>query len=375
MITRLALFFLAALAGGCASAGNVGGGTAACTSDDACGPGGRCLAADWGGASYCALPDGACASGYRWSPTAPFGLRGECVDAGDGGGGGDMRRGDLAMTPSSDLAGSDLASPPSMDLAAAQDLAVPADLAPAGDLAMPIADLAGPRANTGEPCGKSLDCAGTKPSCFANMNGTTWPGGYCSAQCDPANTDPKTGLNRDCPGGHGICVGQNPGQCLTACTGMQGNDPCLRANYLCFSPGGCEPTGLSMCDPTKPGSCGASMTCVRVGDDNVGECTPACDPFKQNCAKLNNQPTACYASDDTGEGLCSNIYTPNGDGQACTFLNDCAAGLGCFQLNQNVGPVCRPFCGGPNNVACNNGKTCAGINGNVPKAVVGCCGA
>jgi hypothetical protein len=226
--------------------------------------------------------------------------------------------------------------------------------------------------NSGDPCLKAADCGGTKPTCITkDGNGVTWPGGYCTSSCNPANTDQQTGLNTDCPGGAGVCIGNsNPGVCESACTAMNGQMPCTRQGYSCFE--GCEPTAESMCNPTVKGQCGQGMSCVRIGADDVGQCAMACSPFTQGCADINGAPAGCYASDDNGEGACSPVYEDNMDGVACSYLNDCHPGLACYD-NGN-GAVCRPYCGGPNNVACNNGNLCVDLSMSVQKATVGACG-
>jgi hypothetical protein len=283
------------------------------------------------------------------------------------GGGGDLANAtdDLAMASTDDLA-----------MAPVDDLA----MAPADDLATPVVhDLAMPvsKGNTGDACANAANCRGTAPMCITrDAMGNVWPGGYCTSTCNPALNDPQTGINAACPGGNGICLGAaNPGNCGTACTAMNGANPCKRAGYACFEV--CEPQALSQCNPTVKGACGGGMTCVRIGADDVGQCTPSCNPFAQGCALIMNMPTGCFASDDTGEGLCSTIYRANGDGTACLYLNDCKAGLACYSppnaMNQNQ-VVCRPYCGGPMNKACTNGHVCVDLSPNVTKAVVGVCG-
>ncbi len=259
--------------------------------------------------------------------------------------------------------------------------------------------------NSGDPCTKDTDCTGTKPTCLTKAgDGSVWPGGYCTSNCNPNKNDAMTGANPNCPGG-GTCIGQDTmGACEANCTDMKGSMPCTRAGYVCAQ--GCEPSSLYECDPTKkigqaggcpqdggvflPGpapdggnadagtSTYSGRVCVRLGADNVGQCTDGCNVFTQNCqpdAMGNDQ--ACYASDDTGEGVCSAPYgnPPGADGDACQYLNGCAAGLGCWSdpKNQNAPGVCRPFCGGPGNAACKNGKTCVDLSMTVMKSAVGSC--
>ena len=231
-------------------------------------------------------------------------------------------------------------------------------------------DLAAPSGNTGGPCTKKADCAGTKPFCvIKDANDVPWPGGYCGSGCHLYNNDPTTGINPDCPGGNGTCRGTpgSSGYCYDACD----KGTCKRQGYSCFQ-NYCEPTALSQCNPTVKGSCGTDMACIRIGVDNVGECTTACDPFAQLCVGPTGNTQGCYASADTGEGVCSDISGSAFNGDACQGLNGCDSGLGCY-WNGTTG-VCRPFCGGPNNVACDNGMQCVDSSPTVQKTVIGLCG-
>ncbi len=247
--------------------------------------------------------------------------------------------------------------------------------------------------NTGDPCAKATDCQGTKATCITkDTTGITWPGGYCTSQCNPQKND-QNGLNTACPGGQGTCVGQGTsGACELACTDAMGGMPCPRQGYSCFQ--GCEPTAISECDPTKKGSCPqdggvvlgdggeySGRVCVRIGADPVGQCTNGCDVFKQNCQ---GAMEACYASDDTGEGVCSQEYNPSGnpqtDGVQCFYLNMCDPGFGCYAPPMANMAVCRPYCGGPNNVLCSaimpapQKMKCVDLSTTVKAATVGVCG-
>jgi hypothetical protein len=252
------------------------------------------------------------------------------------------------------------------------DAATPGDGSVPVDAASPP-DLAKPPGNTGAPCASAAECGGMQPVCLTTQNGQTWPGGYCSSSCNPVQNDPGSGLNPACPGS-GTCAGQGMmGSCFAPC----GPPPCARMGYSCFATpfNACEPTSLSQCDPTVAGKCGAGMSCVRIGPDPVGRCDPGCDLFAENCpADGQGNPQACYASQDNGEGTCFSLRNPPGssDGMQCMFLNDCAPGLYCH--GEGAFAYCRPYCGGPNNVACTNGKACVDLSAKVPKSVVGLCG-
>ena len=229
-------------------------------------------------------------------------------------------------------------------------------------------------ANTGDPCVKAADCGGMKPQCLTkDSQGNTWPGGYCISQCNPQKNDPNDTTNPACIGGGATCLGQGTsGACETICSGKTGATPCTRTGYSCFQT--CEPTSISKCDPTKAGICGPKMTCVRLGADNVGQCAPSCDPFAQGCMDIMGQPAGCYASDDTGEGVCSQVFGMGADGDACMYLNACNPGLGCYAAPKAMMAQCRPYCGGAKSVACANGKMCVDLSTTVKKTATGICG-
>jgi hypothetical protein len=179
----------------------------------------------------------------------------------------------------------------------------------------------------------------------------------------------------------GTCIQGTQSSCLALCTEKTADFPC-RDGYSCFLATSisavCLPTSISQCDPTQKGSCpmndaGAAQTCVQVGLDPVGLCDTACNLFTQNCAPdvsdAGSTPRACY-SNNFGEGVCD-VAGPGGDGAMCQFISDCAAGLGCHVEGQSF--VCRPYCGGPGNAACNNGKQCIDFSMTVPKTTLGYC--
>jgi hypothetical protein len=275
----------------------------------------------------------------------------------------------------------------------------PADMATkaGSDLRLPVVDLAIPggpvdlaspppgNGNTGEPCKQSSDCKGTSATCITtDATGIPWPGGYCSSSCNPEKNDPNTGINPACPGPAVCYGGVNVGSCLTFCDGSFGMTPCTRAGYSCFF--GCEPTALSECDPTVLASCKqdggvllatdggqvySGRACVRTGYDLVGICEDGCDPFDQNCPPQNGQPAACYPSYEDGEAACLGIYQGLGEGQPCSYLTQCDAGLMCFYTVN--GATCTRFCGGPNKLPCPNNKACLALAMQIPISKVGVC--
>lgn len=226
--------------------------------------------------------------------------------------------------------------------------------------------------------GTNAQCQTTSP------DGVPFPGGYCTSVCDPTHSDPMTTFNTDCPG-RSMCLKPPPGStttmgmCLEECTAMSGDAAC-RAGYSCFGfaeGNGCLPTSESACDPTKPMSCPVSdagmSTCVAVGPDPVGACFPACDVFAQACGMdSTGAKQVCYAN-ATGEGFCLAPTGTGGDGAACSFISDCASGLGCYVGSGAGSNVCRPYCGGPMHQQCTNGKQCVGLSATVPASTLGAC--
>jgi hypothetical protein len=247
-----------------------------------------------------------------------------------------------------------------------------------------------PTANTGGSCTSAIDCGGTAPTCITkDSNGIVWPGGYCTSKCNPTKNDPNTGVNVSCPGS-GTCIGYGvTGLCEATCTNMSGTMPCTRMGYSCFQ--SCEPSAESECNPTVHGSCPqdggsvhyvvdlgmevrAGRTCFRIGADDVGACGDSCNPFVQDCGlDQNGDPQGCYATADTGEGICvTHLPASQGDGALCNYLNDCDAGFGCHPGGVGMAGTCRAYCGGPNAVTC-VGATCSDLSPTVSAATIGYC--
>ncbi len=264
------------------------------------------------------------------------------------------------------LAGCGKSNPPPSGTA---DMAMAAT---AGDLAMGVT-----LASTGAPCTKSADCAGTTATCLTKGkddagNSFSWPDGYCTSKCSAEQNDPDTGLNPKCPGDNSTC--DDTGVCHAACTGVGD----CRDKYVCayLSSEGeafCYPLAGSGCDPTadpRPSNkkCGNAQKCAAFSpDDSYGQCADVCEPLKQNCAQPETGSLSCLPDlkDSTATGTCIDDSEAK-EGDACSFLNDCAPGLMC-----NVGK-CRKFCG--TGVNCPNGQTCQDIKQAAFKAsVLGIC--
>lgn len=226
---------------------------------------------------------------------------------------------------------------------------------PAGnnDMCQCLPDMAKAAAPTGAPCVADSDCAvgggpTKKAQCVravgTGMDMIQWPGGYCAAVCRMALNDMDTGLNTDCSDGTGTCEADansmSNGHCRFAC-----NDSTeCRTGYACFWVNdvalACEPKAESECDPSKVGSCPATVpadggvgyndTCVNAGDETVGFCYPGCDPFKAVGCPGTPDAADCHASSLTGEGYCDmQNDTPAAAGGPCQYDGDCGPGYGC----------------------------------------------
>lgn len=173
----------------------------------------------------------------------------------------------------------------------------------------------------------------------------------------------------------------NGGMCMDGTPGpTTGYDDCAAGN-LCT--GG---TCLEICTQA-PDSCPQGEACVPYADtfddlDGVGMCNPTCDVLAQDCPQDPGDPfgTGCYVSLLTGGATCAPALPEEQDGMpgtqgiACMYLNTCAVGYGCTQLNDPVmttGNVCAYFCdvsnsGGPTCTIQTSGSeasTCVAING------------
>lgn len=224
------------------------------------------------------------------------------------------------------------------------------------------------RGETGDPCAKDADCKGVDATCVLVDDGAVSPGGRCTSTCDDSENDPSGyGHNAGCPGTKGSCwIDQ---RCYQLCTERSGAAPC-RDGYSCFftqGATGCKATATSECDSFKAGSCapldGGLRVCRRTGLDPVGRCVPGCDLFTQDCSA----GSACYAT-LVGEGMCVPIDRPGNDGDPCSSPAQCDRGLTCAPTS-----LCRPYCGGSNDVPCTNGHTCVDYDTDVPATVLGLC--
>jgi len=93
--------------------------------------------------------------------------------------------------------------------------------------------------------------------------------------------------------------------------------------------------------PDSPG-CPPASACTVSGSGVINICIPTCDPTVQDCAP----GLACFWV--AGDFSCISATQDIPAGEPCGFINDCAAGLGCFAgelFPACEGPsCCSPFC-------------------------------
>jgi hypothetical protein len=100
---------------------------------------------------------------------------------------------------------------------------------------------------TGAPCASDGDCQAGRGPGQPGRCMIAWSGGYCTSDCRPAETDPVSGVNPDCPGGDATCAdhGDLAGQCAAWCPHRDGTIDC-RPGYGCAelnsSAEGCVPS-------------------------------------------------------------------------------------------------------------------------------------
>lgn len=287
-----------------------------------------------------------------------------------------------------DFSSTDSATPP--DLAAPADLKKPADLKPPVDLTgldltvppdlTTPPDLFGadltpppPPKLTGQPCMQDGDCKnGSRTENMARClksskagNGLpdfVWPNGYCSMTGCLTQNNSQAGYNEECPGvknDMGVSLAYcsevaesastTVRRCYARCNSSAAECSAIRGSdtdYLCFTPGFCEPKAFAQCDPKVAGSCppvtdgGATGTCANLGflnnqlvtvtpDNTAGLCFTSCPVFDGTGCPSGY---GCFAQPTTGEGFCflrANTSSPPA-GSNCNFDFTCKSGYGCL---------------------------------------------
>jgi hypothetical protein len=158
------------------------------------------------------------------------------------------------------------------------------------------------------------------------------------------------------PKGSACCPsGTNPCDPELECIG----DPCSAdaaapltgrcTPHCCLGPDGGDnaPCGASVPEG-YPGACNLEIT------DNDGNVLYAVCTYSPTCIPLGVEPcpagSDCLVQDSAGDASCTPIIGADGGpssglgaGQACEYDNECAAGLGCFTVNDG-GAACAWFC-------------------------------
>ena len=208
--------------------------------------------------------------------------------------------------------------------------------------------------------------------CLSACNPLAQTGCMAGEKCSPPHDpfEPGCGYTRCVPDGD-VPTG---GVCAVVPSGF---DDCMGGD-LCVGDE-CK----RMCSQW-PDSCDESYACVPLPDvydllDLLGVCEPVCDVLAQDCAQApeDEHGTGCYLRLQAGTAVCRPARAeldggvPGLQGDACTYLDTCAVGYACTQLDDPVpsGNVCAFFCdaddnGGP---TCADGPgdplTCVAING------------
>lgn len=326
---------IGAIGSACQVAGDCGYAGALCVTSGF--PGGYCtvdcravncptgtICAQLGEDAVCAATcttDEQCRNGYycEFNPGAPFGV---C---------------DARPTPTPTLdVGLDSGSDAAPD-AGTNDSGSPDGRDTASDATPPDTTPPDGTANYGATCATAADCTAASPldsRCLVAAQG--FPGGYCSASCDPA---------RNGCGGDAVCIRTSAGGlCIAGCA----ETTTCREGYECCAAGdgaGCLPEGmLATCaDPTPPddppptdeGQLGAA--CSADTDCAAGS-EPQC--FRQIPGGYCT--SACTSDADCGTGnVCQSLgFGPDLCIAGCATSDDCREGLACCDLG--FGDACLP---------------------------------
>ena len=169
-------------------------------------------------------------------------------------------------------------------------------------------------------------------------------------------------VDQDCGPGRGCYVIQGEATCLWA--GVTGEDePCrfandCRAGLSCYG-SRCHP----VCDarPGAPADSACAVTCPSVAapldDDDHAACLAAsCVGEGAGCGA----GEGCYFTQSAG--FFCHWAGPAQAGEACTYVNDCAPGLGCLAIGGEL--ACHRFCDAPGMAACSD--VCPGPSAPLP---------
>jgi hypothetical protein len=191
---------------------------------------------------------------------------------------------------------------------------------------------------------------------IGEATGTLWPtADDVPPQCDP--------IDQDCPAGE-KCVayastggGWDAHKCVPVMGDQGPGEPCtyggsIEATDDCDETGSCwdavnvDGELIGTCRPFCSGSyhdpiCPEGRQCAITGG-GLAFCIPTCDPVAQDC----DPGQACYWAINRFECAFTTEDIPAGE--ACGYINDCAAGLMCLPGDSlpdcESSNCCIPFC-------------------------------
>ncbi|MEM9460515.1 MAG: hypothetical protein AAGF11_40480 [Myxococcota bacterium] len=176
------------------------------------------------------------------------------------------------------------------------------------------------------PYSNGGDLSWNATGCFPIVEDPAEIGEPCSMEDHPLSGFDDCGPSAIC---HGVDEQTLMGTCFGLCIGELVNPSCEIPDQVCVLP-----------------------------SDGVGLCYPSCDPLIQDCPDAR----ACYPVAESF--ICAPEASPGALGEACEFLNGCAAGLFCAAAEVvpdcpgNQG-CCTAFCTlGEPTLPCLPGQTC-----------------
>ncbi|KIG13856.1 hypothetical protein DB30_07511 [Enhygromyxa salina] len=139
---------------------------------------------------------------------------------------------------------------------------------------------------------------------------------------------------------------QATGEACTYAGPIEATDDCDDQSY-CWNVMDVDGEGVGTCHAFCTGTWDAPMcppmsACIITSGGVPALCLPTCDPVAQDC----EEGQACYWNSNGFRCMFTNEDIP--PGEACSYINDCAAGSHCTtaELTPNCegGNCCMPFC-------------------------------
>lgn len=181
---------------------------------------------------------------------------------------------------------------------------------------------------------------------------TDWGDGFCDSfdqicvegeKCVPYSNDgsPYPNANKCVP----VLGSGEPGEPCTSSGIVEGTDDCDATSRCLVEDGSMMGTCVAFCTGTPESPiCAPELTCVMGFDGSVADCLPQCHPALPHVSCGEGQ--GCYFGGSVFE--CVDVAGDLGPGDACEFVNDCAAGQLCAAAALVPGCAgegcCVPFC-------------------------------